>query len=298
MRLGDCGTTAAASEEAPKEGWAAALGDGRRLRGGGGRSQADTAVPAKEDVGTTSWSASERGTNRPGDHSAREQELDLLGPRQAKAAGEAEAHPGSSNVGTVGDARAHPGLRGRAPSQRPLPRVRGTEVWAVCRYRASSGKDSNGKDAGQVCLEPGDKLTLTHPLHDGLYRGRHWGTQKEIWFPEYVVSQRPVAAHEAIETQGLQQLPPAPAPPGESPQSSATFVVVDPAPEAAAPAPTTAWRRYVAPDTGRFWFHNERTEECFFADAASPTWTRFRDEGGRVWWWNDSTEDWFYEDDC
>jgi len=54
------------------------------------------------------------------------------------------------------------------------------------------------------------------------------------------------------------------------------------------------WNRYAAPHSGRIWFWNHNTEECFFADESGP-WSVYTAPNGRRWWWH-ARGDWFYED--
>ena len=57
-----------------------------------------------------------------------------------------------------------------------------------------------------------------------------------------------------------------------------------------------AWLRYVDPETGRAWFHNDETDGFFFEDAASDSgWCQYDSEHG-LWWHNESMEAWFSVD--
>ena len=57
------------------------------------------------------------------------------------------------------------------------------------------------------------------------------------------------------------------------------------------------WIKYRDPSSGEIWFHNQHTEEFFFAQySREEGWLPFQSSEGRKWWWHDKNRRFFFED--
>ena len=56
------------------------------------------------------------------------------------------------------------------------------------------------------------------------------------------------------------------------------------------------WVKYKHPVSAEIWFHNERTDDCFFAqNSAEWGWVLFESHEGQLWWWHEQRKVFFFE---